>query len=422
MGVVLVFRDVTQKRAAERFAAEQAAELRQSQERLATVMRHLPVGVGVIDTAGRIVTGNPAWKNFLRGEVPSLDLQEAGRWRAVSPGGRFVAPSDYPGQRALRGEEVLPGIDFLRRDDGIERWTRVSAVPLRDQKGLITGALVMLQDIDDERRAGEQRAELLARQRALEAEKALRETETELARVLRALSLGELASSIAHEVNQPLAGVVTNAEAGLRWLSTDPPSVGEAKESLAMIAEDGERAGVVIRHLREFLKKSGPENTPLDINQVIQESVALTRAELERRRIGIRMELSGDLPLVLADRIQLQQVMVNLIINGAEAMAAERSPKELVATSRRSADGRILVAVRDSGAGIGAHDLPRMFDAFFTTKPAGMGMGLSISRSILEAHRGRIWAQANEGPGLTVQFSLPAQEAEERSAAVGGPS
>ena len=423
MGVVLVFRDVSQKRDAERLAAEQAADLRESQERLATVMRHLPVGVGVIDTRGHVVIANPAWKNLLRGDIPSVDFEEARRWRAVSREGRPVAPSDYPGQRALRGEEVLPGIDFLRReDDGVERWTRVSAVPLRDRTGQITGALAMLQDIDEERRAEAQRAELLAKERALESEKALRETEAELARVMRALSLGELASSIAHEVNQPLAGVVTNAEAGLRWLGANPPSIEEAKESFAMIAEDGERAGEVIRRLREFLKKRSPETTPLDINEVIQEAVALTRAELERRQIEIRMELSGDHPPVHGDRIQLQQVIVNLIINGAEAMAAAGSSKELVVTSRRTADGRILVAVRDSGVGISAHEMPRMFDAFFTTKPAGMGMGLSISRSILEAHRGRIWAEANDGPGLTVQFSLPVQEVGERSLAAGGPS
>ncbi len=423
MGVVLVFRDVGEKRAADRLAAEQAVELRQSEERLATVMKHLPVGVGVIDTKGHVVIANPAWKRFLRGDIPSVDLQEAGRWRAVSPEGRSVAPEDYPCQRALRGEEVLPGIDLLLKEDAaVERWTRMSAVPLRDQTGQITGALAMLQDIDDERRAEEQRAELLARERALEAEKVLRETEAELARVMRALSLGELASSIAHEVNQPLAGVVTNAEAGLRWLGTDPPSINEAKESLAMIAEDGERAGEVIRRLREFLKKRTPETAPLDINEVVQEAVALTRAELERRQIAIRMELSADLPPVRGDRIQLQQVIVNLIMNGAEAMAAAGSSKDLVATSRRSPDDRILVAVRDSGVGISAHDMPRMFDAFFTTKPAGMGMGLSISRSILEAHRGRIWVEANEGPGLTVQFSLPVQEAGERSLGVGEPS
>jgi PAS domain S-box-containing protein len=423
MGVVLVFRDVSEKRAAEKLAAAQAAELRHSEERLATVMRHLPVGVGVIDTKGHVVIANPAWKAFLRGDIPSVDLQEARRWRAVSPEGRPVAPSDYPGQRALRGEEVLPGINFLRKEDaGVERWMRVSAVPLRDQTGQITGALAMLQDIDEERRAEAQRAELLAKERALEIEKALRETEAELARVTRALSLGELASSIAHEVNQPLAGVVTNAEAGLRWLSGDTPNIEEAKESLAMIAEDGARAGEVIRRLREFLKKRRPETAPLDINEVVREAVALTRAELERREVEIRMELSGNLPPVSGDRIQLQQVIVNLIMNGAEAIADTGASRKLVAISRRSVDGRILVAVRDSGVGIRAEDMPRMFDAFFTTKATGMGMGLSISRSILEAHGGRIWAEANEGPGLTVQFSLPVQQAGGKSSTVGEPS
>ena len=244
--------------------------------------------------------------------------------------------------------------------------------------------------------------------------------EAELARVVRALSLGELATSIAHEVNQPLAGVVTNAEAGLRWLSGNAPNIEEARDSLANIAEDGARAGEVIRRLREFLKKRSPETAPLDINDVVQEAVALTRAELVKRQVEVQIELSGGLPCVRGDRIQLQQVILNLIMNGADAMAGTAASKKILVSSRSSADQHVIVAVRDSGAGISAQDMPRMFEAFFTTKPTGMGMGLSISRSILEAHGGRIWAEANEGPGITVQFALPTTNAVKRLSAAAG--
>jgi PAS domain S-box-containing protein len=399
MGVVLVFRDVSQKRAVERLAAEQAADLRQR----AHLMERVPCFVR--DLNDRIILWNPG----------AADLYGYSADEAVGKTSHSLLQTVFPVpldqlRGAVFGIGQWDGELVHTRRDG-ERVTVASRWALhRDEHGENLSILEVDTDITE-------RLELLATERALETERALRETEAELARVMRALSLGELASSIAHEVNQPIAGVVTNAEAGLRWLGTDPPSIEEARESLAMIADDGERAGEVIRRLREFLRRRKPEATLLDINEVAREAVALTRAELEKRRIEVRMELSDELAHVRGDRIQLQQVIVNLIMNGAEAMAATGTSKELVVTSRRSADGRILVAVRDSGVGISADDMPRMFDAFFTTKSTGMGMGLSISRSILEAHRGRIWANANDGPGLTVQFSLPSETAEERLSA-----
>ena len=249
---------------------------------------------------------------------------------------------------------------------------------------------------------------MLAKERDLAADKALHEAQAELARVIRALTVGELATSIAHEVNQPLAAVVTNAEACLRWLSGNTPNLAEAQESLALIVRDGNRASEVIRGIREFLKKEDLQAEPIDINEVVQEGIALARAELLKSRIALRVELSTELPPVLGDRVQLQQVILNLIMNGRDAMAsvADR-PRELLVTSRKHGDDTILVAVRDSGTGANPQDLDRMFDAFFTTKPTGMGLGLSISRSIIEAHGGRIWAVCNDGPGLTVLFSLP---------------
>jgi PAS domain S-box-containing protein len=403
----------------ERSRIEQA--LRASEDRLATIMKHLPVGVGVIDATGRVVIGNRLWRQFLHGERPSVDDSESTKWRANGSHSRSLACLEDSAARALRGADVLPGIDFLRKTaGGADRWTRVSAVPLRDAAGGIIGALTLLQDIEEERRAEEQRLELAAKERALASERALRETEAELARVVRALSVGELATSIAHEVNQPLAGVVTNAEAGLRWLSGPTPEIEEAKESLALIVRDGNRAGMVIRRIREFLKKGGPQSASLQINEVAYEAVALARSELLKREVTIRLRMSGELPPIWGDRIQLQQVLLNLIMNGAEAMISVTGVKELRVATQHCSDGGVLVSVRDSGVGMRPEEMPFMFNAFFTTKPDGMGMGLSISRSIIEAHGGRIWAQPNDGPGLTVQFGLPAEATLPASALASG--
>ncbi|SPF56194.1 Methylase of chemotaxis methyl-accepting protein [Candidatus Sulfopaludibacter sp. SbA4] len=272
--------------------------------------------------------------------------------------------------------------------------------------------LLAIEDITE--RKEQQRIDLLKNEQALASERKLRELEAELARVVRALTVGELAVSIAHEVNQPLAGVVTNAEAGLRWLRGKTPNLHEAQESLALIVRDGNRAGEVIRRIREFLKKDDHEMTAFDINEAVQEALAFADAELERSKVALRVELSRELPLVRGNRIQLQQVVLNLIMNSRDATApAGEGSREVVLTSQRSpgpgGSPGVLVTVRDSGIGVKPQDLDRMFDAFFTTKPRGMGMGLSISRSIIEAHGGRIWATPNDGPGLTVQFSLPAE-------------
>jgi C4-dicarboxylate-specific signal transduction histidine kinase len=236
----------------------------------------------------------------------------------------------------------------------------------------------------------------------------------EALRVARVLTMGELAASIAHEVNQPLAAVVTNADAALRWLAADPPNLGEAREALARISQDGNRASQVIRRIRAFLKKGDGQAAPLDINEAIQDAVTIARGELVKSRVALRLDLSSQLPPVVGDRIQLQQVVLNLVMNGTEALSATaEGSRELVVTSRNIAgpEGHpaVLVAVRDSGAGIKPEDMNRMFDAFFTTKATGMGMGLSMSRSIVEDHGGNLWATPNQGLGLTVQFTLPAE-------------
>lgn len=243
------------------------------------------------------------------------------------------------------------------------------------------------------------------------AEEALQKTQAELARVTRVTTMGELASSIAHEVNQPLAAIVTSGNACLRWLANDPPDVGEARDLVQRIVRDGHRASEVVGRVRGFFKKTEPLKAPLNINDLIRDVVALIPAELRRNRIVLRTELSDDLPPVVGDRIQLQQVLLNLMINGIEAMSSiSHRPRELVVKSIKKEPDNVLVAVQDTGTGIEAQNPAQLFDAFYTTKPEGLGMGLSISRTTIEAHGGRLWATSNNGDGASFQFTLPANE------------
>jgi signal transduction histidine kinase len=310
-------------------------------------------------------------------------------------------------ERIRRGERVEHYETIRRRKDGTLVDISLTVSPIFDEQGQVLGASKIARDITDRKRAEQERRELEERDRALAIATALRGTEAELARVMRALTVGELATSIAHEVNQPLAAIVTNAEAGLRWLNGKASEVQEAKDSLDLIVRDANRASAVIRRIREFLKKDS-QQVEVDIRDVVQEAVALVRDDLLKKQIALRLELADGLPPVRGDRIQLQQVILNLIMNGSEAIAAVADELcELIVIAQRSGTDEVLVAVRDCGAGVDPENVTRIFDAFFTTKPTGMGMGLSISRSIIEAHGGRIWAEPNDGPGLTVQFTLP---------------
>ena len=239
------------------------------------------------------------------------------------------------------------------------------------------------------------------------AEETLRRSQAELAHVARVMTMGELAASIAHEVNQPLSAIVNNGSAALRWLAADTPDLAEAREAVRDIVRDGKRAGEIIARIRALLRKTDTEKERLDINQTVQEVVALTRKETAVKGVTLRSELAAGLPPVWGDRVQLQQVILNLIMNGAEAMAAVSGrPRELLIGSRRHESDRVLVAVRDSGVGIDPEHRERIFDAFYTTKAQGLGMGLAISRSIVEDHGGRLWAMPNDGPGATFQFTL----------------
>ena len=250
--------------------------------------------------------------------------------------------------------------------------------------------------------------DVTARKRA-EAE--LHEAQTNLAHVTRVTALGELAASIAHEVNQPLAAVVANAAACLRWLNRAAPDLNEARGAVRSIISDGNRAGEVIQRVRALMNKTTGQMAPLDINEAINEVIGLVQHELQSHLVSLQLDLAAALPPVVADRIQLQQVILNLVVNGIEAMQPVTDrPRELVIRTRHDDAGQILVTVTDCGVGIATENAERLFDAFYTTKASGMGMGLSICRSIVEAHRGRLSVSRNIGPGTTFQFTLPLRQ------------
>ncbi|UVK40707.1 PAS domain S-box protein [Mesorhizobium sp. AR10] len=240
------------------------------------------------------------------------------------------------------------------------------------------------------------------------AEEALHRSQAELAHVTRVTTLGELAASIAHEVNQPLAAIVTNGEVGLQWLDREVPDLAEVRETLRDMISDGRRAGEIIHRLRALSKRTETQKVGLDINDAISEVIPLVQHEVLSRRVSLRLELAPKLPAVLGDRVQLQQVIINLIVNGMEAMAPviDRS-HAMVIRSQLDHAGQVLVAVEDAGVGIDPANVRQIFEPFFTTKPSGMGMGLSICRSIMENHGGRLWASRNAGHGATFQFALP---------------
>jgi PAS domain S-box-containing protein len=239
-------------------------------------------------------------------------------------------------------------------------------------------------------------------------EEALGEVRSELTRVARVASLGTLTASIAHEVNQPLSGIVTNASTCLRMLAADPPNVGGARETARRTIRDGNRASAVITRLRALFGKQDPAIQPVDLNEAAHEVIALLRSELQRSRVILRAELDDETPPVTGDRVQLQQVILNLLLNASDAMSSINDrPRQLVIRVEREEDDRVRLSVQDAGVGFEPRAENRLFDAFYTTKSGGMGIGLSVSRSIIESHHGRLWATLNEGPGATFSFSIP---------------
>jgi len=260
-----------------------------------------------------------------------------------------------------------------------------------------------------ELRVEERTAELRQANESLrERGEALQEVQTELAHVTRVMTLGELTASIAHEVNQPLAAIVTNGNACLRWLGGASPNLTEARQAVDRIIKDSYRASAVISRVRTLVKKAPARSDVVDLNDVILEVLALAESEARRNHVLLKQQLASDLPFVHGDRVQLQQVILNLIINGLESIAKSNSgSRELSISSTKDEANNVVVAVRDSGDGLDPANLERVFDAFFTTKADGMGMGLAISRTIIESHGGRLWATTNAPKGAVFQFTIP---------------
>jgi PAS domain S-box-containing protein len=347
-------------------------------------------------------TGSFSWNPSTRELVWSEEMFRIyGYSRATKPTPQLGLERLHPDDRAraLRTLEraEVDGNDIeleyrLLLPDGAVRYLRLAARTVREESGgiEIVGAVM---DVTDR----------------MHAEEALRKAQGELAHITRVMTMGELATSIAHEINQPLAAIAANAEACLNWLAATPPHLERGRESVVSIVRDANRAGDIIRRIRALTQKAGIQKVPVDLNDAIREVMVLAESEARRQGVTLRTELADDLPPVVGDRIQLQQVVLNLVINGVEAMsAAADRPRQLLVGSRRHESDHVLVEVQDSGIGIERENLDKIFESFYTTKPQGMGMGLAISRSIVENHGGTLRAVPHDGAGMTFELELPA--------------
>jgi PAS domain S-box-containing protein len=366
------------------------AELRMSEERWRSVFDNSTFGVSLIDPNSlRYLTTNTAFQTMLGysdaefRELTPMDIslyEDAERSRALLSELREGKRENY----------VV--VKQYRRKNGTWMWGEayVSVIPGTESKpSMFLGSMV---DISERRRAEDQ----------------LQTTQAELARVQRSTMMGEITASIAHEINQPLAAIVTNANSGLRWLGNKTPDLGEAQTALRRIVSDGHRAGAVIAGVRAMFKRGERASAYSDVNALIREVLALVNGELKNNKVEAQLVLGDGIPKILADRVQLQQVVLNLMMNAIEAMGSMQNGARVLGVNSEVRDGRdILITVKDSGPGIEPENLDRIFDRFFTTKSNGMGMGLSICRSIVEAHNGRLWAEPDVRPGSVFRLSLP---------------
>jgi PAS domain S-box-containing protein len=279
---------------------------------------------------------------------------------------------------------------------GEYRWFLVRAVPLRDEHGKVLKWYGTLTDIEDRKRSEQEREKV-------------RQLQADLAHENRVSMMGELAASLSHELRQPITAAITDAETCMRWLSRDQPDVEEAREATKRIMKDGTRAAEIIDRLRSFYRKGAPlERESVDVNELVREMLVLLGSEADRYSINMRTDLAAELPKVTADRVQLQQVLMNLMLNGIDAMKDVDGTRELTIKSQRAEDEQLQVSVSDTGVGLPPQQEDQIFDAFFTTKADGSGMGLRISRSIVESHGGRLWAAANSPRGANFYFTLSA--------------
>src|SRR5271165_1826207 len=386
-------RDITERKRADE-------ELRESETRFRTFVDHAGDAFFVYDLEQRTVV------DVNRSACESLGYTRQ-QLIGKTPLGFHLdsdrAEMEAATERAAAGETVVER-HWHRRKDG-------SLFPVEAHTSLVSYGgrrflLKVARDISDRVQAEAQREKLL-------------QLEADLAHINRVSMMGELAASIAHEVNQPLSGVVSNASACLRWLAGDAPNMEEAREATRRIVRDGKRAGEVIARIRALTRKAEVPREQLDLNETIREVLALVGGQAKRNSVMVRMRFADDLSPVSGDQVQLQQVVLNLVMNGIEAMSSvgERA-RELVITTRNVDSDQVQVTVEDSGAGLDPNTIAKIFDPFYTTKPGGMGMGLSICRSILQAHGGRLWATANDGPGTAFHFTLPKYQEEESNARV----
>jgi PAS domain S-box-containing protein len=397
----LAFGIVTLRSRAARQRAEES--LRESETRFRTFVDHAADALFILDfEQGTIIDVNRCACESL-----SYTRQELiGKTPLVFDVNLDRATLKSVAERTAAGETVLFDRHWHRRKDGSRFPVEVHATLF--QHGGRRFLLRVARDISDRLRAEEQRERL-------------HQLEADLAHISRVSMLGELATSIAHEVNQPLSGIVSNGSACLRFLAGDTPNLEEAREGVRDIVRDGKRAGEVIARIRALTKRAATRREELDLNDTLREVLALVGDEAIERKVIIRTQFADDLSPVTGDRVQLQQVGLNLIMNGMEAMSGvDQRPRELVITTRRMEPDQVQVTVEDSGIGLDPNTIDKIFDPFYTTKPGGMGMGLSICRSILQNHGGRLWATVNDGPGTSFHFTLPKYHDQERNAGVAG--
>jgi C4-dicarboxylate-specific signal transduction histidine kinase len=313
---------------------------------------------------------------------------------AVHPEDRaFAAKSFWKGVQS--GQGFAFETRSLRAQDGVYRRHLQQAVVLRDAEGKVLKFVGTTTDIDDQKRA----------------EEALRQAAAELAHANRIATMGQLSASIAHEVNQPIAAVLMNAATAARWLARQPPNLEEVGKAIDHIIKDGKRAADVVGRIRSFSQKPPAQNGVVEINEAILEIMGLTRVATSEHSVLVTMQLSGGLPPIVGDRVQLQQVILNLIMNAIEAMSeVTEGSRELLISTSEAEPGSVLVAVSDSGPGLPAANLTRIFEAFYTTKANGLGMGLATCRSITQNHGGRLWATPNEPHGAVFCMLLPIGE------------
>jgi PAS domain S-box-containing protein len=378
--VAILFNDITERKRDETRLAE-------SERRFRLLIESIPHHVWSLRTDGSLGYWNQRLVDYT-GLTP--EELRTGSWAALDPGDVERVKAAW--QTALRSGTDYEVEQRLRGRDGRYRRFVSRAVPVKNEQGQPVEWFGTNTDVEDRRQTGE----------------ALYLLQTELAHIARVTTLGELAVSIAHEINQPLTAVVSNADASLRWLRQSPPNLDEARRALEDVVKQALRASEVIIRIRTLMRKGPRLSLVLNVNDLIEEILILVRPQIERRHVQVRSELATDLPSIAGDSIQLQQVVLNLVLNAIQAMdEQEEHSKELILVSRREGPHDIVISVRDSGEGIPAHQLDQLFQPFFTTKPGGIGMGLAICRSIVEAHGGRIWATSNVNHGADFQFSLP---------------